>query len=301
MGGSGGGSAGKSDWPAYMKDFHGELINDTGADTITQSIVVALNAAVAAGSPFAGVTAFDPDDAIEAAWTRLLAADTAIVALDPAVDVPAAIAEAIAQADIVYAEDSITAESDAYSEILEDQLENQVLPIFKAGMLNLNAVNSSSFVIGESVLRAFKGRDVAKYTSELRYRRDAQRLEFIRSVALDYVHTLLNISTLKLNLAQGALENRRLYIIAKNEEIDTQASYNEKEALWDLELYQYPANMLASIAGGVGMTGPKGPSKAASVLGGALSGAATGAAVSGGNPYAVAAGAIVGGVAGYLQ
>ena len=43
------------------------------------------------------------------------------------------------------------------------------------------------------------------------------------------------------------------------------------------------------------------PSPAVGVIGGAMSGAATGAMLSGGNPYGIAAGAVIGGVVGYLS
>jgi len=56
----------------------------------------------------------------------------------------------------------------AYAAILKDNLDNVVLPQYKAGMLNINAITTSAFVIGEALLYAMYDRDVARYAAEQR-------------------------------------------------------------------------------------------------------------------------------------
>ena len=66
MGGSsggGGGSSGKVDYPDYMKSFHGDMLNNSGADTFESSVVDACNAALGA-SPFSSLSAYNPDTPI---------------------------------------------------------------------------------------------------------------------------------------------------------------------------------------------------------------------------------------------
>jgi hypothetical protein len=78
------------------------------------------------------------------------------------------------------------------------------------------------------------------------------------------------------------------------EQATTDMEHLDKCYRWDLENYQYGANMLGAISGGtVGVAGGK-TNKVASALGGALSGAAAGAVISGGNPVGAAIGGIVG-------
>lgn len=91
-----------------------------------------------------------------------------------------------------------------------------------------------------------------------------------------------------------------MIITTDNEELHEQLVIDEANAKWEIELYQNAANLMAGISGGTA-PGQKRISKAVSGLSGALSGAAMGAAV--GGPYApitAAAGAVIGGAAGYL-
>jgi hypothetical protein len=53
---------------------------------------------------------------------------------------------------------NIAADIAALDAVLTNQIEQEELPRFKAGMLNINAVHSSAFVIGEALIRANKDR-----------------------------------------------------------------------------------------------------------------------------------------------
>lgn len=98
-----------------------------------------------------------------------------------------------------------------------------------------------------------------------------------------------------------SVKTAALLITSQNEQLHEQLVIDEADAKWNIELFQYAANLIASVSGGTNPNAKK-QSKAVTALGGALSGAAAGAAV--GGPYApvtAAAGAVIGGVAGYLQ
>ena len=89
------------------------------------------------------------------------------------------------------------------------------------------------------------------------------------------------------------IEANRMKIVALKEQTDTDLKYDEADATWDLEVFQYGCNVLASIGGGVASPkGSKQPSTSQSMIGGALSGAAAGGMI-GGLP-----GALIGGVLG---
>lgn len=103
-----------------------------------------------------------------------------------------------------------------------------------------------------------------------------------------------------------SIEYERIRTVALFEKATFESDYDEKEARWDLENFQYAGNMLAAIGSGTVSPGNKQPNKMQSALGGALSGAAAGAMVGSAVPgigTAVGAigGAIIGGGAALLS
>lgn len=92
-------------------------------------------------------------------------------------------------------------------------------------------------------------------------------------------------------------EVSRMSIVAKSEEQKNNLEIDAHEALWDLELWKYGANMLSAQHGGGGMGGDaRKPNPIASALGGALSGAATGATIATAISTGAAAGPIGAGI-----
>lgn len=56
----------------------------------------------------------------------------------------------------------------AFADQLDDEINAKILPRFRRGMQDINAVVSSAFPIGEAIIEAFRNRDVAKHDSTLR-------------------------------------------------------------------------------------------------------------------------------------
>jgi len=99
------------------------------------------------------------------------------------------------------------------------------------------------------------------------------------------------------NYTQYAVESNRIKIVAKSEQATKDAEIDESDALWDIELFQHGANLMASASGGTAVTRTKSTGHSgASVLGGAMSGAAAGSMIAPG--VGTIAGAVIGGVAG---
>ena len=209
--------------------------------------------------------------------------------------------------DIAYLtldETTITNYIDSFEDERNDQFDNKELPSFRAGLLDIGAVQSSAFVVGESIMRGFKLRDISRFENELRYRlyeqdreiavkHFTQKAELISRGTAVMIQSLMTRINFEGSVAGLTIESKRIGVVAGKEEIDQQLDILEKDSVWDLETFQYGANIMAAISGGVIQT-QKRPSKAQSALGGALSGAALGAQVSGGDPYATAAGAAIG-------
>ena len=99
-------------------------------------------------------------------------------------------------------------------------------------------------------------------------------------------------------LAQLTTEANRVKIVAKTEENERNIKFDALDATWDLEMFQYGGNVLASISGAASQTTGKDVSTAQSVLGGAASGAAMGTAIMPGIGTGI--GAILGGLSGLL-
>ena len=147
-----------------------------------------------------------------------------------------------------------------------NEIENNMAK-FDAGMRDINAVNSSAFAIGKQLIGST---------------------------------LLVQKLQAKVQLAQLSVDARRMMLVANQEFISSDNEYQVKAAKWPITILQEGGNVLASIAGASTVSpGSAGPSPGQSALGGALSGAAIGAST--GNPYAAAAGAVLGGVAGLLS
>ena len=169
----------------------------------------------------------------------------------------------------------------AEAELLEDHVDTKVLPKFQTGMRDINAVLSSSYVIGKAIIADSQTKAIEKYSSELRYR--------LVPVAIDKWKHHLQWNQ---NVIRSYSEILKLFIASK---LDTEA-HNQglaaKNALWPFTVLEYQRAALGALQGATNQGGggaePSGVSKA---IGGTLSGAATGFMASGGNPM----GAVVGG------
>jgi hypothetical protein len=96
-------------------------------------------------------------------------------------------------------------------------------------------------------------------------------------------------------LSVALVEANRIKIVAKKEEADRNLEIDALDARWDMETYQYGANLMAAPGGGT-MVPTRGGSAAASVLGGVMSGAASGASL--GTSVSPGYGTLIGGILG---
>jgi len=268
--GGGGGSSGAVSHSAYLEAVHGDWLNNSGVDTISDSITDVMNAAIG-NSPWTGLTAYVPDADI-AAYEAAIAAFAVILAgLTDTGDWAAF----YTQADTTLAgvgEAALNADALAYEAILDDVIATSTLPKFRRGMQDINAVMSSAFVIGEAVIESFKDRDVAKYLSALRLAVNDNKLKAVEQM----MQLMANRIGWEDSYMKTVVEGNRIKIVAKKEEADQNATIDEADAKWDLEVFQHGSNVLAASAGGTAGAG-KIPSKMQSAIGGALSGAAAGA------------------------
>jgi len=277
-GGGGGGGAGVVDYPAYMKTYHEGVLGDGAVtDTVTEVIE-----ALSGNSPFATATAYNPS-------TQVSEMDLAVSTLETLVELMGTSTDLNTLVSNVLDESRLDDAVDEFSADLAARLTTEVLPRYEAGMRDINAVTSSAFAIGRAVIEEGQTREVSKFSAGLHLKAfgdDALRLVALRLES-------------QRALAQLDIESNRLQIVALKEQIDTNLKIDEADALWDIQLFQYGSNVLASIGGGTVDPNLKEPSTARSVIGGALSGVAAGAMVGSTVPgLGTAAGALAGGVLG---
>jgi hypothetical protein len=285
-------ASGKVEFPAHMQTVHADWLDDTGTDDITTSVTKAMTNAIAT-SPYTSKTSYDPDTALDNMDDAVVTFAALISAIDFDADWGAAIEYAETKIDALIDDSFINAAVNAQSDYLDDELDNKILPKFRGGMRDVNAVMSSAFVIGESVIMAMKVRDVAKFRSDLSGKLELSRNEMIINAAEGILRMNVAKAELQKTVAHYTIEANRLRIVATKEQTDTTIALAVGDGKWDLELYQYGANVMASISGAAvipSSSSSKGPTTAQSAIGGALAGAAIGSELFGKTGGAVGAG-----------
>lgn len=299
--GGGGGGSGRVEYPEHMTRVHEDWLDQGGADVITDSITGFMNIAFA-NDPFSAALAYDPDDALADADTAICGFNTLVDTLAHDSDWIAALSDAQTYIDgTLITGSSMSDEVSAFEDVQEDILNYKTIPEFEAGMRDLNAVMSSTFVVGKAVLLAHHIRDVAQFNADLRFKAYLQRNELALKGVAQMLQSLMHRVDSEGRYAMMKLDFNRIKIVAKDEEEQANTAYDESSAKWDLEIFQFGANLLAAIGGGVGPPGGGGkkPSKLQSALGGAASGAAMGSMISPGVGTAV--GAVIGAGASLLM
>ena len=177
----------------------------------------------------------------------------------------------------------------AESALLDDELDSAILPKYMTGMRDLNAVMSSSFVVGKALLYDTKQKVVGKFSAELKWK--------LVGIAQDRwkVHLAWNQEAVT---SYARLFD--LYFNSKNNIGRLNFEGLAKKALWPLDVMDYERANLGTLTGATKTTrkASSGGSRATSVAGGVVGGAALGATV-GGVPGAIVGG-VLGGIAALL-
>ena len=290
-------AAGVVDFPAHMKTIHQDWLDNTGTDAVTSSMNLSMHAALTT-DPHTGMTAYDPTTQLDAMDTAVAAFNSLVDALDYEQDWEDAVAAAAAQVDLVVFDDVyVDADIAAFANNLDDQIDNIVLPRFQGGLRDINAVMSSAFVVGEALIEGMRDRDVAKYGTDLRVKLNFQRNDFVLKGTESMLRDNIARIELEKSVTHYTMEANRIRAVALKEKKDTENVITIDGGKWELEVWQYGANLLAAIGGGtVVPSGGSSPSKTQSAIGGALAGASAGGAIGGG--WGALIGGVLGGAAG---
>lgn len=289
-GGAGGGSpSGTIAYPAYMQTAHGEWLNHTAADVMLYSITDLMNEAMTGPSPYSGFVTIDVDNAF-------LGPNKGVVnyigpydklADFSCFDIEAKYAQYVSD-DTLVIDAAIVAES----ALQNDEIDSKVLPRFQAGMLDINAVQSSAFVLGEALIHDAKDKILAKFSAQTRL--DA--ISKSADISMRRMQIALEYHRLRISMS---IELARIYATSRKDVDGLYAEIGAKDRLFDLSIYQYGVNVMSSIAGSA-VSPPDTATRGneAGALSGALMGAAIGAQVGGG--WGAAGGFLIGGIAGSI-
>lgn len=310
MGSSGGGSSGAVSYPSYIYTPHAQWINDDGSDTLTADSMMTLINDNQGNSPWVSHGPYDPDTDITAMESAITVFSGILAGIVDTTNWASFFTQAETSvgeiSDITNVPDAdINDAVDAFSDQRSDELTAKVLPRFQGGMRNINAVQSSAFVIGEAVIEAFNDRDVASYSANLRMKAMDISVQ-LKQLHINASNQMLNLMLNRINwqdmLMKTTIEQKRMKIIAKVEENEIDMEIDHKDAMWDFDLFQHGANLMGGPAGGTVVPGSGSKtSKTSSAIGGALSGAAAGATIGAPTGIGAPVGATIGGVLGAAQ
>lgn len=171
----------------------------------------------------------------------------------------------------------------AHSAVLKDEIDGTVMPSFLAGMRDINAINSSSFIVGKALIYDGHTKRVNEFAGNV-------RLKMIEVTTQMWAkHLEWNSNVVKM---YGTLFE--LYYGTKQETDARNTEYLVKHQLWNLNLLDYVRSMLGALNGAPAAAsgGGNDPSTFQRAAGGALSGAAAGGMIAG--PWGAAVGGLVG-------
>jgi hypothetical protein len=198
----------------------------------------------------------------------------------PGLDVEALFSQVLQD---VYDMDTIRDLSDAHRDLLDDDIEQNALPRFQAGMRDMNSVMASSFVTGGSIIEQARVKKLAEFDAELRYKLIPVAAEVFSK------HLAWNQS-----VVQTYIEVMKFAVAAEIDTVKINLEYARLDKIWPFYVMEYERANIAALQGAV--TRATKDDQPSSTLGNVLGGAAMGASIPGfGLP-----GAIIGGIAGLL-
>jgi hypothetical protein len=175
----------------------------------------------------------------------------------------------------------IQAAVSAQAAMIQDDIDTTVMPKFLAGMRDIGAVHSSSFVVGKSIIQDAHVKAINKFAGDIRIRALEVSAQ-VWSRHLDWSQAVVH----------SYQEMMKLYFVAKMDEREDHMRWAGLHGMWDINLMEHVRGMLGALGGGHPIHDENQPSQMQRSIGGMLSGAAAGASV--GGPWGAAIGGALG-------
>jgi len=172
--------------------------------------------------------------------------------------------------------------------LLNDDIEQAVLPRFNSGIRDLNAVMTSSYIVGRSIIEQGAVKKVAEFSATLRYKLIPGAIELFTK------HLGWNAG-----VVSTYLDILKTAVAIEMDTKDVNYGYARRDIMWPFTVMEQERANLGALQGAKSAPAGGGGAEASTgskVLGGAMAGASIGAST--GNPYAALAGGVIGGIAG---
>lgn len=291
MSGGGGDASGEIRYAPYLEDAHKELLGEGGLeeynvfglvrDAMTGNLPGKVNPfgahdAIDISRGFFGVLEGDPNITYELdSFPSLFDMYGKFMGGLDVCDLWGKIYENLAHGP------EIAATVAAHSAVLQDDIDTTIMPKFLAGMRDINAIQSTAFVVGKGLISASHVRGVNDFQAKIRQ----GTLQL--SGAIWEKHLTWNTEVIK---TYG--DFFKLYHATKLDTDKAQLGYQAKDILWDLGVMDHARMAIGAMSGQAATTGGGGEDSGGGALGGAMGGAAAGFMVAG------PVGALIGGVLG---
>jgi len=364
--GGGGGVSGAVDFPDYIKNIHEDWLYGAGPSGLSLTIEDAMDTAFAA-DPYAAFTYTNPTTDLTAVGTLFNTYLANVTSLAPTTDFASLLDQAVAKADecdidgaidvrtlierqVTLASGSVREAVSMLKKLIDGNVIEGIVTAFEiqqsigrakrvarfsAGMADIGAIHSSSFLMGLGLIYAQEQQETADFSARLNQQMFEQGLQAwttnyraglqidlsaqgankdartkVVLTGLDVLQRfLLNKSNLLQTATQLKAEITNQKIIARGEYEESNLQLDINSALWDLDIFGRGMALVGGISGYAHPL-PKGPNKIGSALGGALKGAGAGASVgtalapiTGGLsvPIGAGIGALLGGIGGLFS
>lgn len=156
----------------------------------------------------------------------------------------------------------------AQSALLDDELQTTSIPRLQTGMRDINAVQSSSFIIGKTLIEDTKVKVVNKFAADLRYQmipiateRWKSHLEWNKGVVITHMDLV------------------KFYYVSKLEVDKFEMEVAASNKLWPFQVLDYKRAIVGAVNGATAAQRQPSASPVAKALAGTMTGAATGAMI----------------------
>jgi len=302
--GASGGSSGTSDYPAYMKNWHGVMLSDVynliqGSATPPTSFL--FDPKIWFGMPsneglYTIIRAFGAVN-VEALLKEVISPDyvnNLIFNEDTIADIKAKaeVLRALLTSTPEVATDELV---DAYSAKLLQKVESDVIPKIEIGMRDANAVIGSSFVIAKALALDTYTLEVSEFTAKVKVRFWELRYDLYKSLETLWMEGSVKLVDIGMKRVAAKMEHMKLHegmiseaanlsVVAQTKFGMLKTENETKNATWKLDLYDHMNKTLASISEASPIRQSSGTGSSimggiAAGAGGALAGAAAGAAL----------------------
>ncbi len=221
---------GRKEWPGYMQARHEEWLGE-------------MNILIPSTNPYTGVLSYNPDTYIGAIETQMSNLITFYNSIGTTLATIEAIWETLATAVQVKTDSLLLLASTSNSlATIESDLRR-----FKGGMRDINAVQTSSFILGSAALHAKEGFELVKLVDEMRLKEIMDRDKGVIEGSLQLFNQSGKLAANRTSLFNTYMSKCKVDITAKSEQLNWQVELDLGKAKWPFFEFQQAGNLLGAI------------------------------------------------------